>query len=152
MFEMMANPPLKSASREDQVRAVEEKGVIGALSWGDIFFDIDANRMAAKLYGEAVARIVKNPDTAASLVPVHPFACKRPIIDQGYYETYNRDNVTLVDLRKSPIRAVTTSGIDTERDGYDLDVIIYATGFDAMTGALTRIDVRGRDGVLLKDF
>lgn len=152
MFEMMANPPIKSASRDDQLRAIEEKGVIGALSWGDVFFDIDANRMAAKLYGEAVARIVKDPETAASLVPSHPFGCKRPIIDQGYYETYNRDNVTLVDLRNGPIVEITPTGIRTEQGHHDLDVIIYATGFDAMTGALTRVNVRGRDSMSLADF
>ncbi len=115
MFEMIARPPLKTASREDQLRAVDENGVIGALSWGDVFFDIEANQMAAKLYGEAVARIVKDPETAAALTPSHPFGCKRPIIDQGYYETFNRDNVTLVDLRKGPIREVTPTGIHTEQ-------------------------------------
>jgi cation diffusion facilitator CzcD-associated flavoprotein CzcO len=149
---MLGKPPLKSASREDQLRAIEEDGVMGALNWGDIFFDIEANRMAAKLYGEAVALIVKDPETAASLVPDHPFACKRPIIDQGYYEAFNRDNVTLVDLRKGAIRAVTPSGIRTDRRSYDLDVIVYATGFDAMTGALSRIDIRGRDGLSLGEF
>jgi cation diffusion facilitator CzcD-associated flavoprotein CzcO len=149
---MLGKPPLKSASREDQLRAIEEDGVLGALNWGDIFFDIEANRMAATLYGEAVARIVKDPETAASLVPDHPFACKRPIIDQGYYEAFNRDNVTLVDLRKGAIRAVTPSGIRTDQRSYDLDVIIYATGFDAMTGALSRIDIRGRDGLSLGEF
>ena len=87
---------------------------MGALNWGDVFFDIEANRMATALYGEAIARIVNDPDTAAALVPTHPFACKRPIIDQGYYETFNRDNVTLVDLRKNPIRAVTPEGIETD--------------------------------------
>jgi cation diffusion facilitator CzcD-associated flavoprotein CzcO len=152
LLEMLGSPPLKLASREEQLRAIEENGVLGALNWSDIFFDIEANRMAAKLYGEAVARIVKDPETAASLVPVHPFACKRPIIDQGYYETFNRDNVTLVDLRKSPIRAVTTTGIRTEHELHELDVIIYATGFDAMTGALSRIDVRGRDAMSLGEF
>jgi cation diffusion facilitator CzcD-associated flavoprotein CzcO len=152
LLEMLGSPPLKLASREEQLRAIEENGVLGALNWGDIFFDIDANRMAAKLYGEAVARIVKDPKTAESLVPVHPFACKRPIIDQGYYETFNRDNVTLVDLRKSPIREVTPTGIRTEHESHELDVIIYATGFDAMTGALSRIDVRGRDGLALDEF
>jgi cation diffusion facilitator CzcD-associated flavoprotein CzcO len=149
---MLGKPPLKSASREDQLRAVEEDGVMGALNWGDIFFDIEANRMAATLYGEAVARIVKDPETAASLVPDYPFACKRPIIDQGYYETFNRDNVTLVDLRKGAISAVTRSGIRTDQHSYDLDVIVYATGFDAMTGALSRIDIRGRDGLSLAEF
>jgi len=123
-----------------------------ALNWGDVFLDIDANRMATQLYGEAIARIVEDPRTAASLVPTHPFACKRPIIDQGYYETYNRDDVTLVDLRNGPIVAVTPTGIQTEQGFHELDVIVYATGFDAMTGALTRIDVRGRDGMSLKDF
>ena len=152
LLEMLSSPPLKSATREEQVRAIERDGVMGALNWSDIFFDIEANQMAARLYGEAVARIVKDPDTAASLVPVHPFACKRPIIDQGYYETFNRDNVTLVDLRKAPIREVTPTGIRTEDDSYELDVIVYATGFDAMTGALTRIDIRGRDGRSLAQF
>jgi len=152
LLEMLGSPPVKSASREEQLRAIDEKGVLGALNWSDIFFDIEANRMAAKLYGEAVARIVKDPETAASLVPVHPFACKRPIIDQGYYETFNRDNVTLVDLRKSPIREVTTTGIRTEHGLHELDVIIYATGFDAMTGALSRIDVRGRNAMSLAEF
>jgi len=149
---MLGKPPLKSASREDQLRAIEEDGVMGALNWGDIFFDIESNRMAARLYGEAVARIVEDPETAASLVPDHPFGCKRPIIDQGYYEAFNRDNVTLVDLRKGAIRAVTPSGIRTDQRSYDLDVIIYATGFDAMTGALSRIDIRGRDGLSLGEF
>ncbi|OBB01400.1 cyclohexanone monooxygenase [Mycobacteriaceae bacterium 1482268.1] len=152
MFQMMANPPLKTASRADQLRAIEENGIMGALSWGDVFFDIEASRLAAKLYGEAVGRIVSDRDTAASLTPTHPFGCKRPIIDQGYYQTFNRDNVTLVDLRKGPIRAVTPSGIDTGQGSHVLDVIVYATGFDAMTGALSRIDIRGRDGLSLRDF
>lgn len=152
LLEMLGRPPLKSASRADQLRAIDENGVLGALNWGDVFFDIEANRMAASLYGEAVARIVKDPDTAASLVPDYPFACKRPIIDQGYYETFNRDNVTLVDLRAAPIERVTPNGIRTARDDFDLDAIIYATGFDAMTGALSRIDIRGRDGASLGEF
>ena len=85
-------------------------------------------------------------------MPDHPFACKRPIIDQGYYETFNRDNVALVDLRTAPIREVTPTGIRTDRDSYELDVIIYATGFDALTGALSRIDIRGRGGMSLAEF
>ena len=152
LLEMLASPPVKSATRDEQLRAIEENGVLGALNWSDVFFDIDANRMAAKLYGEAVARIVDDPQTAAAMVPEHPFACKRPIIDQGYYETFNRDNVTLVNLRKDPIGAVTPTGIRTASSEYELDVIIYATGFDAMTGALSRIDIRGRDGLSLGDF
>jgi len=152
MFEMVTKPPLKTATREEQLRAIEEHGVMGALSWGDVFFDIEANRMAAKLYGEAVARIVKDPQTAAALTPSHPFGCKRPIIDQGYYETFNRDNVSLVDLRRGGIVEITPTGILTEQGHYQLDTIIYATGFDAMTGALTRIDIRGRGGMSLAEF
>ena len=151
LLDMLARPPLKTATREERLRAIDDGGVMGALNWGDIFFDIEANQMATALYGEAVARIVKDPDTAAALVPSHPFGCKRPIIDQGYYETFNRDNVTLVDLRQSPIVDVCAAGIRTEKSGHTLDVIIYATGFDAMTGALSRMDVRGRDGVLLRE-
>ncbi|WP_166903942.1 NAD(P)/FAD-dependent oxidoreductase [Mycobacterium sp. DL440] len=152
LLEMLARPPVKSASPEEKRQAVEEHGVMGALNWGDVFFDIEANRMATELYGQAVARVVTDPQTAASLTPSHPFACKRPIIDQGYYEAYNRDNVTLVDLRKGAIREVTATGISTEQGDFDLDVIVYATGFDAMTGALSRIDVRGRDGLVLGEY
>lgn len=152
MFEMMANPPVKTSSQEDRRRAIDDNGVMGALSWGDVFFDIESSRIAAELYGQAVGQIVADPDTAASLTPTHPFGCKRPIIDQGYYQTFNRDNVTLVDLRKGAIRAVTPTGIDTEQGSFELDVIIYATGFDAMTGALSRIDIRGRDGLSLREF
>lgn len=152
LLEMLASPPLKSATREERLRAIEENGVLGALNWSDVFFDIEANRMAAQLYGEAVARIVKDPRTAAALVPQHPFACKRSIIDQGFYETFNRDNVTLVDLRTDPIDAVTSGGVRTAANEYDLDAIVYATGFDAMTGALSRMDVRGREGLSLAEF
>jgi cation diffusion facilitator CzcD-associated flavoprotein CzcO len=108
--------------------------------------------MARRLYGEAVARIVKDPQTAASLVPTYPFGCKRPIIDDGYYECFNRDNVTLVDLKKGPITQVTATGIQTGQGFFEVDTILYATGFDAMTGALTRMDIRGRDGILLRDL
>lgn len=152
LLDMLASPPIKTATREEQLRAIDERGVMGALNWGDVFFDIEANRMATALYGEAIARIVEDPETAAALVPTHPFACKRPIIDQGYYETFNRDNVTLIDLRNGPIVSVTPRGISTAQGDVDLDVIIYATGFDAMTGALSRMKVRGLQGVLLGDY
>ncbi|MDY6996559.1 MAG: NAD(P)/FAD-dependent oxidoreductase [Actinomycetota bacterium] len=152
LLEMLVKPPLKTASAEERANAVETDGIMGALNWGDLFFDIEANQMAAQLYGQAVARIVEDPATARALTPSHPFACKRPIIDQGYYETYNRDNVTLVDLREDPIVSVRPTGIETTQGLHELDVIIYATGFDAMTGALNRIDVRGRGGASLREF
>ncbi|MBL7501171.1 NAD(P)/FAD-dependent oxidoreductase [Frankia sp. CNm7] len=149
---MGSHPALKTASREEQQRAIAERGVVGALYWRDILSDPEAGAMATALYGEAVARIVRDPETAASLVPNYPFGCKRPIIDQGYYETFNRDNVTLVDLRKGGIEEITPTGIRTAQGFYELDVILFATGFDALTGALARIDVRGRKGESLREF
>nr|WP_198536126.1 MULTISPECIES: NAD(P)/FAD-dependent oxidoreductase [Pseudofrankia] len=152
LVNMREFPSLLAASREEQLRAIEERGVTGALYWSDVMFDPEAGKLATALYGEAVARIVRDPETAASLTPTYPFGCKRPIIDQGYYETFNRENVTLVDLRKGAIQEITPSGIRTEQGLYEVDVILFATGFDALTGALTRIDVRGRGGALLRDF
>ncbi|MCV7149949.1 NAD(P)/FAD-dependent oxidoreductase [Mycobacterium pyrenivorans] len=151
MLGMMERPRLLATSEEERQRAVEDDGVKGALNWSDVFTDMEANDLARRLYGRAIARIVTNPDTAASLVPSHAFGCKRPIIDQGYYETYNRDNVTLVDLRKGALKRVIPTGIETEQGTYDIDVIIFATGFDAMTGALTKMDIRGRLGQSLRD-
>jgi len=151
MAQAEARPPLKTASRAEQLRAIEEYGVQGALFWSDVTHDMEAGDMARRLYGEAVARIVNDPETAASLVPDYPFGCKRPIIDSGYYETFNRDNVTLVDLKKTPIVEIAAQGIRTTQDFLEVDTILYATGFDAMTGALTRIDIRGRDGARLRE-
>jgi len=151
MAQAATRPPLKAASREQQLRAIDELGVVGALFWCDVMTDMEASEMARRLYGDAVARIVRDPETAASLVPTYPFGCKRPIIDDGYYETFNRDNVTLVDLRKAPIEEITPSGIRTAQGFFEVDTIFYATGFDAMTGALTRMDIRGNGGILLRD-
>ncbi|CUU58234.1 Predicted flavoprotein CzcO associated with the cation diffusion facilitator CzcD [Parafrankia irregularis] len=144
-------PPLKTATREEQLRAIEENGVRGALYWSDVLSDPEAGELATALYGEAVALIVRDPRTAAGLTPTYPFGCKRPIIDVGYYETFNRDNVTLVDLRQGAIEEITPTGIRTGQGHHEVDVILFATGFDALTGALTRIDVRGRGGVVLGD-
>jgi len=98
-----------------------------------------------------IRRTVKDPETATALAPHYPMGCKRPIIDIGYFATFNRDNVTLVDLRKGGIRRITPAGIETEQGFFPLDVIVYATGFDAMTGALNRIDIRGRGGALMRE-
>ncbi len=81
----------------------------------------------------------------------HPFASKRALIDTNYYDTYNRDNVELVDIRHDPIEAITPRGIRTRDGEYELDVIVFATGYDAMTGPFNRIDIRGRDGAALRD-
>jgi cation diffusion facilitator CzcD-associated flavoprotein CzcO len=81
----------------------------------------------------------------------HPYGTKRPPIDTEYYQTFNRQNVTLVDVRRAPIEEVTPTGIRTADREYRLDLIVFATGFDAMTGSILRIDVRGRNGLRLAD-
>jgi cyclohexanone monooxygenase len=135
-----------------RMQRVDELGWGAPAAWLDVMVDMDANAAARELYGELVRRNVGDADTAASLVPTYPMGCKRPVIDSGYFETFNRPNVSLVDLRKGAIVRITPDGIETEQGAFGLDVILFATGFDAMTGALNRIDIRGRDGMRLKDF
>jgi cation diffusion facilitator CzcD-associated flavoprotein CzcO len=152
VFQGMELPNILDTPLEEQLQRVDMLGVIAAFVWGDVRLDIEANDAARNLYAEGVRRIVQDPETAADLVPQYPLGCKRVIIDQGYYPTFNRDNVKLVNLRKNPITRVVPEGVELG-DGtvLEVDAIVYATGFDAMTGALSRIDVRGRDGVRLGD-
>jgi cyclohexanone monooxygenase len=150
-FANTANRNILDATEEERLQALDERGWLGPFGWSDVMVDIDANRVATRLYGEMIRRSVHDPAVAETLVPQYPFGCKRPVIDVGYFETFNRDNVTLVDLKKEPIVEITPEGITTRNRALELDVIVLATGFDAMTGALTRIDIRGRDGVLLRD-
>jgi cation diffusion facilitator CzcD-associated flavoprotein CzcO len=139
------------ATHEERMAALDEKGWLGAFLWSDVILDMEANKQATELYAEMIRRTVKDPDTAESLVPHYPFGCKRVIIDVDYFQTFNRGNVTLVDLRKDALREITPTGLRTEGRSFDVDVIVFATGFDAMTGALTRIDITGRNGRCLKD-
>ena len=147
-------PNILDTPWEEQLQRVDGLGVIGAFVWNDIREDVEANEACRRLYGEAIKRIVHDPAVAEDLVPTYPFGCKRVIIDQGYFPTYNRDNVTLVNLRKpgKGIERVVPEGIQLA-DGtvIEVDAIVYATGFDAMTGALSRIDVRGLDGARLAE-
>ena len=114
--------------------------------------DKNANDTAADFIKRKIRSIVKDSATAAILSDIdHPYAAKRPPIDTNYFETYNRPNVALVDLRKAPIERVSRTGICTTKAEYPVDIIVFATGFDAMTGPLLRIDIRGRSGVALKD-
>src|SRR4029077_20599316 len=99
-----------------------------------------------------IRETVVDPEVAEKLVPVdHPFTSKRPLIDTNYFETYNRDNVTLVDIRHAPIEEITATGLRTADADYELDIIVFATGFDAMTGTFNRMNIEGRDGQRLKD-
>jgi cation diffusion facilitator CzcD-associated flavoprotein CzcO len=114
--------------------------------------DKAANDTAADFIKRKIREIVRDPKTAQALADIdHPYAAKRPPIDTNYFETFNRDNVTLVDLRADPIERITPAGIKTRSTEHALDIIVFATGFDAMTGPLLKIDIRGRDGVALRE-
>jgi cation diffusion facilitator CzcD-associated flavoprotein CzcO/acetyl esterase/lipase len=142
---------------EERARVYEQgwaTGGIGAvtLAFNDIVVNADANGTAADFVRDKIREIVRDPATAEALCPTtHPIGTKRICVDTDYYATYNRDNVTLVDVRSAPIVRLTPGGIETAGGEYALDVIVFATGFDAMTGALLEIDVRGRDGRRLGD-
>jgi cation diffusion facilitator CzcD-associated flavoprotein CzcO len=121
-------------------------------SYYDIIFNQAANDTAAEFIRSKIRQIVKDPVVAEKLCPHdHPYGSKRPPIDTGYYETFNRDNVTLVDLRDSPIEEIIESGIRTTACTHAVDVIVFATGFDAMTGSLLRMDIRGRNAAALAE-
>ncbi len=112
----------------------------------------EANDVVADFLRDKIRSIVNDPETAETLCPKdHPFGTKRPCLDTGYYETFNLPHVKLVDLRKTPIKTVTETGIETSDETFEFDVIVYATGFDAMTGAIVSVDITGKDGATLKD-
>ena len=146
-----------AASEEERNAVFEEAWQQGGFkfvqaSFNDIVTDRRANETASEFIRSKIREIVKDPATAEKLVPKdHPFTSKRALIDTEYFETYNRENVTLVDIRESPIQEITESGIRTAAADYDLDIIVFATGFDAMTGAYFKIDIRGKGGVPLKE-
>jgi cyclohexanone monooxygenase len=118
----------------------------------DLLANERANETAADFVRARIREIVKDPKVAALLSPTdHPLGTKRICVDTDYYATYNRDNVELIDLRASPIVEITEWGVRTTAAHYELDSLIFATGFDAMTGSLLAIDIRGRGGRRLRD-
>ena len=120
--------------------------------FADVLSNPAANHECAEFFRNKIRSIVDDPETAADLCPTdHPIATKRPCLDTNYYATYNLPHVRLVNVRKHPIRQVTETGIDTADESFALDAIIFATGFDAVTGAITAIDIRGRNDLALKD-
>ena len=132
--------------------AWERGGLQFRAAFQDMMIDKRANDTAADFVKRKIRSIVKDPKTAAILSDIdHPYAAKRPPIDTNYFETYNRSNVTLVDLRKAPIDRISRAGICTTEAEYPVDIIVFATGFDAMTGPMLRMDIRGRGWVALKD-
>ena len=118
----------------------------------DIMLPGQANEDYAAFVRQKIRERVKDPVVAEKLVPKdHMFGSKRLSCESGYYEMYNQDNVLLVDVREAPIERITPTGVKTRDAEYDLDVLIFATGYDAVTGPLNRIDIRGEGGQTLKD-
>ena len=152
--------PTKSALEvtEEERNAKYEQGwsegnlVALLLAFTDVITDKAANDTAAEFIRNKIRSIVKDPQTAEDLCPFdHPVGTKRPCLDTGYYETFNRQNVRLVNLRRTPLTEITPSGVRTSEETFEFDAIVFATGFDAMTGALVNVDIEGRDGITLKD-
>jgi len=153
-------PPTKSAlevSKEERDRIYEANwqrgGSISFLySFTDLLLNKEANDTAAEFVRNKIRATVKDPETAETLCPNdHPIGTKRLVLDTNYYETYNRDNVTLVNARKAPIQEITPTGLRTTEAEYEFDAIVFATGFDAMTGALAEIDVHTTAGANLRE-
>ena len=121
-------------------------------SFKDLTTDRRANDTVSEFIRSKIREMVKDPETVEKLLPTdHPFTSKRALIDTNYFDTYNRENVELVDIRHSPIQEITPKGIRTEDEEFEFDMIVFATGFDAMTGTFFKMDIRGRNDVALKD-
>jgi cation diffusion facilitator CzcD-associated flavoprotein CzcO len=123
------------------------------LTFRDLLTDLDANATAAEFVRQKIAGLVDDPRTRELLTPRdYPFGAKRPVVDDGYFETFNRENVTLVDIAADPLARVTATGVETVGgQHHDLDVLVLATGFDALTGSLLRPNVVGRAGLTLRE-
>ncbi|MBA0047384.1 NAD(P)/FAD-dependent oxidoreductase [Mycobacteroides sp. LB1] len=143
-------------SAPERRAAFEKRWDLGGVLFGKTFpdqtIDLNANDEARAFFEEKVRAVIDDPAVADVLIPKdHPIGTKRICTDTNYFQTFNRGNVNVINLREAPIESIDVHGIATTENHYGLDMIIFATGFDAMTGALNRIDVRGRDGHPLKD-
>jgi cyclohexanone monooxygenase len=152
-------PPVRSAldaSEEERLHGYEAKWMEGGsisflYSFTDLLISKESNETASEFVRRKIRATVKDPRTAELLCPNdHPIGTKRLILDTEYYETYNRDNVTLVDIRSQPIREITPAGLSTADADYELDAIVFATGFDAMTGAMKEIDIHTDAGMSIQ--
>jgi cyclohexanone monooxygenase len=153
-------PPVKSAleaTEEERLRAYEAKWAEGGsisflYSFTDLLLSKAANETASEFVRRKIRATVKDSRTAELLCPSdHPIGTKRLILDTDYYETYNRGNVTLVDIREKPIMEITPTGLRTAGADYALDAIVFATGFDAMTGAMKEIDIHTDAGMSITE-
>jgi cyclohexanone monooxygenase len=139
--------------RQQEYEARWNRGGLAFMTaFSDLIINKDANDTAAEFFRAKIREIVKDPEVAETLMPKdYPIATKRLCVDINYYDTYNRDNVSLIDLRKTPIVEITENGVRTGEAEYEVDAIVFATGFDAMTGTLLKLDIRGKDGQKLRD-
>ena len=146
--------PASELSAAAQRAALEARWEYGGLfflgTFGDFLLDPGANALAAEFVRSKIRDIVRDPQVAALLSPKQLIGCKRLCIDTGYYETFNRPNVRLVDIGESGIERITPTGLRAAGANFTLDALVFATGFDAMTGTLLRIDIRGRGGRALR--
>ena len=135
--------------RRNEIERRWEHGGLGVWNtFSDILTSERSNALVADFVRARIRETVNEPRMADLLCPKdHPLGSKRLCVDTQYYETFNRDNVTLVDLRRSPIETFTRCGVRTRDEAHSLDIVVFATGFDAMTGPLLKIDVEGREGV-----
>jgi cation diffusion facilitator CzcD-associated flavoprotein CzcO len=153
----IAHPKLTmQATAEERREAFEKRWELGGVLFSKTFSDqmtnMAANEEARKFYEEKVRAVIDDPDVADLLIPTdHPIGTKRICTDTTYFQTFNRPNVNLVSVRKTPIESIDATGINTSDAHYDLDAIVLATGFDAMTGALAKIEIVGRGGQRLRD-
>jgi cyclohexanone monooxygenase len=149
--------PAMSVSEEERNRVYEEAWQKGGgfrfmfATFGDIATDEAANETAAAFIRAKISEVIKDPEKARKLMPTGLYA-RRPLCDNGFYEAFNQPNVDVVAIKENPIRVITESGVVTEDDQlHELDVLIFATGFDAVDGNYRRMDIRGRDGLYLND-
>ncbi|MDP1821467.1 MAG: alpha/beta hydrolase fold domain-containing protein [Acidimicrobiales bacterium] len=129
----------------------ERGGLFSVSVFADQAVNPVANERVAEMFREKIRAMVNDPETAEALCPKdYPFGTKRPCLDTSYFETYNLPHVRLVDLRKHPLKTITETGVDTVDESMEFDAIVFATGFDAMTGAVVAVDIEGKDGITLK--
>jgi cation diffusion facilitator CzcD-associated flavoprotein CzcO/acetyl esterase/lipase len=145
-----------AVSEQERLRRFEEAWREGELlspgsKFADLAIDEAANDLWCEFVRDKIRALVDDPEVAEALCPTsYPFGTKRPCLDTNYFQTFNQPHVRLIDLRKHPIDSITERGIDVDGEHLEFDVIVYATGFDAMTGALVGVDITGKDGVTLK--
>ena len=144
-----------SVDEQTRVAQLEDRWRHGGLpfigAFNDILLDRDANTVVADFVRGKIRDVVTDPETADLLTPSTVIGCKRLCVDTDYYATFNRDNVGLIDVSRSPIERFTPNGLIAGGVTHEFDAVVLATGFDAMTGTLLKIDIRGRDGVTLQE-